>query len=147
MPTRKSKNSPSTSDPLVLELKRKLHDTRRTVISIVPEKFRELLRSYQYLNGKDNAWGWGEATAGEIVALADIHTAAEMGDLPSNSPRAQCPLCDGHSSAAAHGISGFAVPDGLKRHILGTHTSKQCDVFFAALELCREHLDELGAPR
>jgi hypothetical protein len=148
MATRKSNNPYSIRNDQHLELKNKLHDARRTIIGLMPnEQVRDILKSYQKCDNKDNAWGWAESTSGKIADLAYARPAAEMGDFPSNSPRASCPLCGGDSEAVAQGISGFAVPDGLKRHLLGSHTAKQCEVFSAALELCRERLDELGAPR
>lgn len=148
MPTRKSAKTYPISDAQLLHLKHELHDSRRTIIGLIPnEEVRDILKSYQKCNNKDNAWCWAESTSAKIADLADARPAGEMGDFPGNSARAHCPLCGGDSEAVARGISGFAVPDGLKRHLLGSHTAKQCEVFSAALELCREYLDALGAPR
>ncbi|MNN07717.1 hypothetical protein D3C81_1205480 [compost metagenome] len=148
MSTRKPIKPYPISEAQLLELKNELYSARRIIIDLIPdETLRSILMSYQECKVTDNARVWVQSISDRIANLAKVRPAAEMGDFPSNSPRACCPLCGGESEAVAKGISGFAVPDGLKRHLLGSHLTSQCKVLAAAMQLCREHLDELDAPR
>lgn len=58
---------------------------------------------------------------------------------PLGAPRAVCPLCVGDSLTPYE--KGFALPTGLEWYLLGTHNSRQCDVFGAAVALARWRAD------
>jgi hypothetical protein len=72
-----------------------------------------------------------------LVELAMARPSEEMGSLAGESPRAICPLC-GDDSNNPFSIRGFAVPDGLLRHLEGSHNAIQCPVFEIACALARE---------
>jgi hypothetical protein len=66
--------------------------------------------------------------------------------IPEKSPfyfgeRAYCPLCGGGSSWGRY-ESGFALPAGMRRHLLGWGSNRKCQVMEAAIELARDHWRE-----
>lgn len=56
-------------------------------------------------------------------------------------PRALCPLCK-QGAQGTRDLKGYAVPDGLRRHLLGELNSRQCVVFGAAEAIARDSIAE-----
>ncbi|MEM5459638.1 hypothetical protein VSR69_33000 [Paraburkholderia phytofirmans] len=90
---------------------------------------RGLLDGYVGLEDYKDLVVWREKALERVLDAADPRPAMQMGDLGSGE-RALCPLCRG--SASSPSVRGFAFPEGLKRHLLGSHTPHQCEVFAAA---------------
>jgi hypothetical protein len=116
-------------------LKQDLSIVRWTVLSLMPEDVQSILRSYYKCGSEEEAIRWEGVTAEKIIALAEI--------LPSkgwaySGERAYCPLCKHGANSPFE--EGFAVPEGLRRHLVGwggnTH---QCGIFRVASELAREY--------
>lgn len=63
----------------------------------------------------------------EIVAAA-VELPGPFGPFER---RALCPMCGGGSGHA----SGFSLPEGLSRHLMGNGAAYQCDVMLAAFQL------------
>lgn len=146
MPIRRSYASVTDLQNQVRGLEDKLWMTRRALIGLMPEDVRNVLDSYRSRGDEPtNLYAWSRQAAEEIVALArDVEQPLYQGQ-PLGSPRAFCPLCAAGTSSPYE--SGFALPEGVTRHLLGTYNCRQCDVFEAAFELARSYRDSPIGPR
>lgn len=118
-----------------------LYEARRTIIKLMSKDIQEILMSYYSCSTPEDSSRWADITADRIIAFAETKSATEMGEYGSITPRAICPLCKG-DSLNPFGAKGFAVPEGLRRHLLGLHNSQKCQVFGAAHALARACLNE-----
>lgn len=123
------------------KLRNDLYMARLAIIELMPVDVQSILTSFYSCNSREEAVHWIHNTAKKIVELADARPSEEMGDGRNLSPRAFCPLC-GQESSTPFMLRGFAIPEGLLRHLLGSHNSHQCNVFKAAEALGREYLAE-----
>lgn len=123
----------------VRELQSDLYMARRTILELMPDKIREVLESYHECSSYEQARGWERQAVEEVLALSRPAPAGEMGEYGSLTDRAYCPLCGG-SAQTAYGGDGFAFPEGLRRHLMGSYNSQRCDVFAAVRELCRDRV-------
>jgi hypothetical protein len=108
-----------------------------TVIYLMPENAQRLLGSYYSCESREQAHQWMYSVADEIIGSVEV--------LPRehsfySSDRAYCPLC-GSGSTSPY-ASGFTVPDGLRRHLIGWGNNQQCGVMRVALGLAHDHWDE-----
>jgi hypothetical protein len=124
---------PDPSAAKIRDLEADLWRAHRALVDLMDEPHREVLNSY--LHATDSLWRWRENAALRLVDLCRDVEQRTYGGYPLGAPRAVCPLCGGGSSAPYD--KGFALPEGLMRHLLGTHNSRQCDIFFAAESMAR----------
>jgi len=135
-----TRNRPNASFPRqsldseIRRLKDELWMARRDIVELMPEDLRDILMSYYSCGTEDLARSWRRNAVERLVDLAEAKSPEEMGDSSSLSERALCPLC-GEGSQNPYGVRGFAIPDGLTRHLEGSHNSQQCRVFSAAWHL------------
>ena len=101
-------------------LREQLSRVRSTVIQLMPERIRDILVSCSDCSSKSGFDTWRQETAEKLLDFAQCRPAHEMGQYGSLSPRAPCPLCGGGSENPI-GAQGFAFPEGLLRHLLGSH--------------------------
>lgn len=112
------------------ELQEDLRVAQWTILSLMPKRIREIL------NGSCRTWDeaalWEGKTAARIVEFLDFTLEGKVkGNHRPNTRRTPCPLC-GERPDTSDGRRGFVLPDGLLRHLLGTHSSRQCRVFAIA---------------
>jgi len=112
---------------------------RLGILELMPEQVQRLLRHHG-CDTHEAVSEWRRSTAEKIVELAKPRPASEMGDQGGTTPRSACPLCGGGRMNAV-GIEGFAVPDGLLRHLMGLKGAYQCSVFRAAEALAHDSVD------
>lgn len=125
-------------DP-IQDLENDLYDARTIIISLLGAAVEELIeRSHNYESFGD-FHNWREGTVESIIDSADPREPFEMREYGSLTPRAYCPLCKG-SSRNPWGAEGFAHPEGLRRHLLGTYNSVQCHVFSHLSDFARNSL-------
>jgi hypothetical protein len=111
---------------------RKLEDelflTRETVFHLIDPRAREILSSPSELRTRADVHDWFSKAVEEVLQIADA-----MIDQDTAEERAICPLC--HESAQNYRLpdQGFKFPEGLRRHLLGSHKSTQCRVSLVAL--------------
>jgi hypothetical protein len=121
----------------IKKLESELYMTRLKLLSIVPEKFHEIFRSYCSCETRESTYHWYDDAAERIIDLS-VPLSPEHGSYWR--PRAYCPLCgDGSQSPYDE---GFALPEGLRRHLTGWGNSRQCVVTEAAFEIARTHFHE-----
>ncbi len=115
-------------------LREELYEARRAIIALMPEGVQAILQSYYSCTSRQDGYRWEGEAADSIVALAEPITP----EGPSlSSHRAYCPLC-GQGSTTPY-ESGFALPEGLRWHLLGRGQMRQCSVMGAAVRLARDY--------
>lgn len=120
----------------IRRLKDELWMARSTIIELLPERQRVILESCRDCSTEMKERAWRDSTIKKIMELAERYPPEEMGDYVSIAPRALCPLC-GESSLNPFGVRGFAFPEGLLRHLKGSHNSQRCRVFSEVLAFAR----------
>ena len=110
-------------------MREEMYTLRRTIIDLMPEKFRTVIDPPYDLH-RDGSYQWQRETAERVVELT-------VADANGKAP---CPLCNDVPQVT--GI-GFSLPIGLERHLLGGHNSQMCPVMHAANGLRRVRHREL----
>lgn len=122
------------------ELKRELHEAREVLINIQSNEIRMILYSYGRVKTIDDLWHWRREAIVKIIAQTEI--IPDAGE-DYNGQRAYCPLCGGEAAQWGYDrTKGFAYPEGLRRHLDGEGTARQCQVFREIIEMAREKLQE-----
>jgi hypothetical protein len=117
------------------------------MINLMAYEKERILSGYHRVEDLSSAYLWLGEAADALIAMADAKPGFEMGD-PGTRLRAVCPLCG--DGAQTPYVEGFAVPIGLRRHLMGEYNSHQCTVMAAALWLARHSARkamETNAPR
>ena len=124
------------------ELKGQLYLARHAMLQMVSEDAQDILRSYLDCVRLEDTHHWVHQISEELIRLAE-----PLPRLQQLQPedRAKCPLCGEKAETAD--ARGFALPDGLRRHIEGTHEVRQCCVIGAALGIAEFHWDRTFGPR
>lgn len=104
-------------------MREEMYLLRRAVLSLVPEPFRTLVDPPVNFT-REEGRQWEYEVVEKIIRLVE----------PDVQGRAACPLCGALTQTYG---SGFTVPGGLERHLLGSHQSRRCDVMHAAKGLLR----------
>lgn len=125
---------PLPSEKQIQRLEEELFDARQTIIKLMPLDKGRILRSYLDCKTRTDTHGWQEEVAYKLIDLANVLPVVP--DWP-NSDRAFCPLCGMGSSTPYE--SGFSIPEGLRRHLLGFGSVKQCVVVATAFHLARDY--------
>lgn len=110
-------------------MREEMYLLRRTVISLVPEPFREIVDPPFRFSREEGKY-WDLDVAPRIIELLE----------PDAMGRCACPLCG--ETTQPYG-DGFKLPGGLERHLLGSHNSMRCGVMHAAKGLLRVRHREL----
>ena len=101
----------------------------------MPEDMRGLLTRYYSCRSRAEAHQW---EADVIETLLNKATLLPR-DRFSLSDRVYCPLCRAGSSSPYE--EGFSHPEGLRRHLVGWGSMRQCSVLAAAMKLARQYWD------
>jgi hypothetical protein len=132
---------PDYRDAELRELRTSLYLARRTIIDLMPEPLRELLHAAIWCATFEDIRAWEAWAIERILDLAERRPGHEMGGH-FGTVRAYCPLCRGEAQSPT--TRGFSMPVGLERHLAGSHGSRRCEVFAAAIDPCFEELREEG---
>lgn len=118
---------------MIEKLQDELYQARNTIVNLMPEDIQRLF--YKYVNCQSEA----DTRIWRYKVVDQIVEKAKPIEPHSNysSDRAYCPLCGRGSSSAYE--SGYAIPDGLRRHLSGEGNVTQCDVMEAVYALASEH--------
>ncbi len=125
----------NSSEDAIRRLESELYEARRTVLSLLPEPIEKLLSGYYSCNVRQESYRWERDVADAIIQQATL-----LPPTPYGSDRAYCPLCKEGSSGPYK--EGFAVPGGLRRHLLGEGNTFHCRVMKAALSMARDHWND-----
>jgi hypothetical protein len=123
----------------VQRLKEDLYLAREAILDLLPDDLGEVARKMSQVHS------WEELNDLEKRLTAAVMQKAEPlspGSYvsTSSSKRAYCPLCRSGSSAPYE--SGFALPDGLQRHLRGEGNTRRCSVTEALFKLSLHRLRE-----
>jgi hypothetical protein len=126
----------TSTEQTIRHLQDELDQTRWSVIKMMPWEAQMILMSDHSCKTRKETHQWPNTAASKIIELAKI--------LPPNifdsSDRAYCPLCGGGSSRAYE--TGFRLPEGLRRHLVGWGDYETCPVFAIAMRLANEDWDK-----
>lgn len=122
----------SDSEATIRRLSDELFLAREAIIELMGEEARAILGSHYKCNSREESRGWAKAAAMNLMDLCHPVSQPMYQGQPFGSRRAKCPLCQQGASSFYEPDQGFTIPDGLLRHLLGTHNSRQCSVFGAA---------------
>lgn len=126
-------------DATIRRLRDDLYVTRRAIIQLMPDDRRALLDAAGHCDTFEDVHAWGRWAADALIGAA----AAGADPLLYSGPlRAPCPLCGAEAQTPYE--RGFSLPEGLRRHLEGTHRSRQCSVFMAAEQLCLDTVRALS---
>lgn len=131
-------------DPLadqIRKLKEELWAARMTIIRLAPMKYRDALESYYRCEVREESYAWLERVSEQIIETVEP-LSTEKGAY--FEPRAYCPLC-GDGSLSPYD-RGFALPEGLRRHLTGWGRSNHCSVTEAARRLSLDHFQSKFGP-
>jgi hypothetical protein len=110
----------------------------RTLIcsSAKRDELHNVLTSYGTMESQSDRILWNEHAVEKIIALAEIIPSERESIFPG---RAYCPLC-GDGNLMTRYESGFSIPEGLRRHLLGWgRHAQQCRVMQAAAEIAERY--------
>lgn len=129
-------NHDRISKERIKKLEEDLWIARYTILNLFTGKLRELLDSYCRYESRPRFDEWENMIAEgllEHVTILPFHP--EWGH-----ERAYCPFCGmGSQGPYDH---GFAIPEGLRRHITGYGNTRKCSVVEQISYLAREHWDK-----
>jgi hypothetical protein len=113
------------------DLERQVADLRHTVIDLAPERFRDLLQVCNHsISSRRDCADWKREAIAAIVEQTEPEPRLSMLD-----ERSACPLCGSYGITCR---SGFALPEGLRRHLVGDRKARPCKVIQAAFNLVRD---------
>ncbi|WP_136525368.1 hypothetical protein [Geomonas ferrireducens] len=115
-------------------LKNELFEARVTILNLMPEKIARILSSYYEVKSTREGHNWEHEVAELIISEAKL-LSKEDGSYWQD--RAYCPLC-GRGSNSPYD-RGFAIPEGLRRHLTGWGNATRCEVMEATFRLARNH--------
>lgn len=121
------------------KLTEELYAARETIFYLVSTQAQKALEGCFVCKSYADTVKWRRESIERLLLVAEPKSAGEMDEYASITDRAFCPLCGG-SADVPYGGKGYAFPDGLRRHLAGSHNSRQCAVFEAIHGLCRSHI-------
>lgn len=118
---------------LIKNLRDDLDQAHQTIVDLMPEDIQKLLNGYYHCQSESDTYSWQRDVIEQIIQKAiPLQPHSNY-----SSDRAYCPLCGRGSSSGYE--NGFALPDGLSRHLRGDGNNRQCDVMAAAQALARDY--------
>jgi len=120
----------------VQRLREELWRARHMIVDLMPEAMRDLLTSYHRCATREETHSWANSVVMQVVAHA-VPIPQCVGSIVGD--RAVCPLCGREGSDPY--LRGFALPEGLRRHLVGFGNAQQCGVMEAAMRLAEEYWD------
>lgn len=127
----------TTPEESLRKLKSDLWQARYNLLRRAPSNVRGDLESYRQCRNRMESRGWLDRVAERILEIAQPIPDSLNGWGP---PRGWCPICGDGSSGPYD--TGFALPEGLRRHLVGYGRSNQCVFTETAEQLAREAWDE-----
>lgn len=114
----------------------KLYRARRALVGTLPSTTERLLLDYYSCKDRSEANKWLEHVVEELIGTAvPIEGSGRWGP-----ERAICPLCKGSSNSPFD--EGFALPEGLRRHLSGWGNARQCVMTEAAFQMAWDHWND-----
>lgn len=115
-------------DEIIRSLKDELWLVRYNLLRTLPDDLYGLLDGYRNCETRKEFYDWVDHVA---VAIGDLAKPLPESLHGWGAPRALCPLCRGGSDS--YYDRGFAIPEGLRRHLVGYGNTRKC-VFMETAE-------------
>ena len=119
----------------IKKLEGELHTARHTILNMLPDELHQLLTSYYECKSEEETIRWEYMVAEKLLEHVKIIPC----DQWRSSDRAFCPLCGSGSQGPFD--EGYAIPEGLRRHITGYGNVRRCSVFEQIHQLAEEYWD------
>lgn len=129
----------STSEQTINRLQDELSTARYVILHLMPENLQRMLTSYYYCESREDTYQWENMIAENLLEYVEIipyHPEYER-------ERAYCPLCGEGSDNG----KGYALPEGLRRHVAGEGNTKKCPVVEQVRHLARAYWDSKFAEK
>lgn len=112
-----------------------LFDLRMLVLQLMPPDIQKAIDPWIEATSSTE---WKLQAVEKVIGLAEPNLSEETNPNCYGGERVCCPLCGkGHNDSYGGGNEGFAYPNGLRRHLLGSGGAHPCGVFRAASGLIR----------
>lgn len=115
-------------DARIRELESDLFFARVALFNRLDERLQDIINTMPIDATFSEVYRWFEGAMSDVIDLAEPLSAEERTDTTHNGDRARCPLCGDSANDYYNPNNGFAYPQGLRRHLLGTHNNTQCEV-------------------
>jgi len=112
----------------VRKLEEELYLVRDALMHMAGPKAEEILRAPYKLSSQVEVWQWFREAVEQVLGLAKPRSMEERGDIAYLGDRAVCPLCGDSAQDFYQSDNGFAFPEGLRWHLLGGRSARQCVV-------------------
>ncbi len=126
---------PNYLEGRIQDLEAQLRDARRTIIHLMPREYAALLESYRECESTRTFYKWENDVVDKLIERVPQSSVIEH----YGSIRANCPLCG--SKTLGPFPSGFTLPIGLSRHLIGWGNTRQCSITEAAFGLGRDFVE------
>lgn len=121
----------------IRRLKNDLYMARRAVIGLMPPDIGPLLRGYYPCASREEGARWFDDL---VDVLIDRAGSAALPASAWGERRTLCPLCNRGSDSPY--VEGYALPEGLRRHLTGWGNTHHCVVMEIVSKLAYEHWHE-----
>ncbi|MET3335833.1 hypothetical protein ABIF61_004357 [Bradyrhizobium japonicum] len=123
----------ATPDQRVRRLEDEVYLLRRAIIELMPDDIANALSDYRSCKSYREFAEWKRKTVGFIISKAEVDPKASHFE-----ERGWCPLCKGGTRGPYQ--SGFKIPGGMEKHLMGDGNASQCVVTKAAFDAARDAL-------
>jgi hypothetical protein len=127
---------PSTpSEQRIRALEEELYMARQAIVELMPQHISDLLTDYRSCSSSGDFIAWKNQVVALITSMAEVDPKASHFE-----ERGYCPLCKGGTRGPYQ--SGFKIPGGMEKHLLGDGNAHQCVVTEAAFRNARHALGD-----
>ena len=131
----------------IADLRSELSRTRHNMLLLTPEPFRTELLECLACRDSVALSAWENRLVDQVIEVARLSQKRIESFGYELLPRSACPLC-GREGSGSKRHPGFAVPEGLLRHLKGSYGMARCFVVEAAVSLAEDsvqrHREELS---
>ena len=116
----------TVSEQRIRALEEDLYMARQAIVELMPQHISDALVDYRSCSSYSDFMAWQNQVVALITSMAEV-------DPKSSSvfeERGYCPLCRGGTRGPNQ--SGFKIPGGMEKHLLGGGNAHQCVVTEAA---------------
>jgi hypothetical protein len=117
----------------IRQLEDELYLARRAIVELMPDHLASVLKHYHGCQSHDDFWRWKQVAIDAVIEVAVTDP-----EISYHTPRGWCPLCRGGTSGPYD--RGYALAEGLRRHLDGHGSIAECPVTKAAFGMARDSL-------
>jgi hypothetical protein len=121
------------SEQRIRALEDELYMARWAIVELMPQHISDLLTDYRSCSSLGDFIAWQNQVVALITSMAEVDPEASHFE-----ERGYCPLCKGGTRGPYQ--SGFKIPGGMEKHLLGAGNASKCVVTEAAFRNARHAL-------